>query len=76
MKACEDHFNWYYPECVNTNDHKTVMCSPVFPFGYVAPTGEASGAMELSKVEEDTIRGDTAELKIFSRCNRRIIKGC
>jgi len=65
VKACEDHFNWYYPECVNTNDHKTVMCPPVFPFGYVAPTGEASGAMELSKVEEDTIRGDTAELKIF-----------
>ncbi|XP_074629659.1 uncharacterized protein LOC141887284 [Acropora palmata] len=64
-KACEEHFNWYYPECVNTNDHKTVMCPPVFPFGYVAPTGEASGAMELSKVEEDTIRGDTAELKIF-----------
>lgn len=65
VKACEDHFNWYYPECVNTNDHKTVMCPPVFPFGYVAPTGKASGAKELSKVEEDTIRGDTAELKIF-----------
>ena len=65
VEACGDHFNRNYPECVNTNHHETVMCPPVFPFGYVAPTGQASGAMKLSKVEEDTKRGDTAELKIF-----------
>ena len=65
VEACGDHFKRNYPECINTNHHETVMCPPVFRYGYVAPTGEASGAMKLSKVEEDTIRGYTAELKIF-----------
>ena len=65
VEACEDHFNRIYPECVNSTHHETVMCPPVFPFGYVAPTGQASGAKALTRVEEDTIRGDNAELKIF-----------
>ena len=64
-KSCEDHFNRIYPECENSTNHETVMCPPVFPFGYVAPTCQASGAKALSKVEEDTIRGGNAELKIF-----------
>lgn len=64
-KACEDHFARIYPECVNSEDHGTVMCPLVFSFGYVAPTGEASGATALSKIEQDTLRGDEAELKIF-----------
>ena len=64
-KACEDHFARIYPECVNSEDHGTVMCPPVFSFGYVAPTGQASGATALSKIEQDTLRGDDAELKIF-----------
>ena len=54
-----------YSECVNSEDHGTVMCPPVFSFGYVAPTGRASGATALSKIEQDTLRGDEAELKIF-----------
>ena len=54
-----------YSECVNSEDHGTVMCPPVFSFGYVAPTDRASGATALSKIEQDTIRGDEAELKIF-----------
>lgn len=54
-----------YSECVNSEDHGTVMCPPVFSLGYVAPTGRASGARELSKIEQDTVRGDEAELKIF-----------
>ena len=64
-KACEDNFARIYPECVNSEDHGTVMCPPVFSFGYVAPTGQASGATALSKIEQDTLRGDDAELKIF-----------
>ena len=54
-----------YSECVNSEDHGTVMCPPVFSLGYVAPTGRASGARELSKIEQDTVRDDEAELKIF-----------
>ena len=65
MKACEDHFSRIYPECVNSEDHKTIMCPPVFPFGYTAPTGEASGATWLTDMERKHVNGDTAELKIF-----------
>jgi len=65
VKVCVDHFSWLYPECVNPTEHGTVMCPPVFSFDYTAPTGEASGATPLKEVEEATIRGDTAELKIF-----------
>ena len=65
VKACEDHFSRMYPECVNSTDHETIMCPLVFPFGYVAPTGQASGAIPLTNIEKDHINGDTAELKIF-----------
>ena len=41
------------------------MCPPVFSFGYVAPTDRASGTTALSKIEQDTFRGDEAELEIF-----------
>jgi len=64
-KACEDHFARIYPKCVNLEDHGTVMCPPVFSFKYVAPTGQASGATALSKIEQDTLRGDDTELKVF-----------
>lgn len=67
VKASEDHLKRIYPECVNSTHHETVMCPPVFPFGYVSPTGQASGATELTKIEEDAIRGDIAELEIFQR---------
>ena len=65
VKCCDDHFNGIYPECENSTNHGTVMCPPVFPFEYVAPTYQASGAKAFTKVEEDTIRGGNAELKIF-----------
>lgn len=65
VKACEDHFSRIYPDYVNSEDHDTVMCPPVFPFGYVAPTGKASGATSLTDIEKASIDGDTAELKIF-----------
>ena len=65
LKACEDNFSRVYPECVNSYDHGTIMCPAAFPFGYVAPRGEASGATPLSVIEEKTINGDAAELKIF-----------
>ena len=65
MKACKHHFNRIYPDFVNSEDHDTVMCPPVFPFGYVAPTGQASGSFALTEIEKSSIAGDTAELKIF-----------
>ena len=65
VEACEDYFNRIYPQCVNSTHHETVMCPPVFRFGYVAPTGQASGAKALTNKEEDSIQGDNAELKIF-----------
>ena len=41
------------------------MCPPVFRGTYISPTGEASGAVELTKVEEGSVKGDFAELQIF-----------
>ena len=64
MEDCEKNFKKIYPKCVNSTDHGTVMYPPVFPFGYDAPTGQASGAKALTDLEKDTIRGDNAELKI------------
>ena len=51
--------------CVNLSAHETVMLPPAFSFGNVTPTGQASGEKALTKIEEDTIRGENAELKIF-----------
>lgn len=65
VKACEDHFSRIFSDYVNSEDHDTVMCPVVFPFGYVAPTGQASSANPLSDIEKASIDGDTAELKIF-----------
>lgn len=65
VKVCVDHFSWLHPECVNSTDHGTVMCPPVFSFDYTAPTGEASGATPLSELEEASIRANKAERKIF-----------
>ena len=65
LKACEDNFSRLYPECLNSSDHGTIMCPAAFPFGYVAPRGEASGAIRTKRIEEDAFTGDAAELKIF-----------
>lgn len=65
VQACEDHFSRIYPDYVDSSDHDTVMCPAVFPFGYIAPTGQASGAIPLTNMEKASIDGDNAELKIF-----------
>ena len=65
VQACEDHFSRIYPNYVDSSDHDTVMCPAVFPFGYIAPTGQASGAIPLTNMEKASIDGDNAELKIF-----------
>lgn len=65
LKVCEDHFSRIYPDYVNTMDHETVMCPPAFPFEYIAPTGEASGAIPLADIEKVNIEGDSAELQLF-----------
>ena len=65
VQACEDHFSRIYPDYVDSSDHDTVMCPSVFPFGYIAPTGQASGATPLNNIEKASIDGDNAELKIY-----------
>ena len=65
MQTCKDHFSRIYPDYVDKSDHDTVMCPSAFPFGYTAPTGQASGAIPLKNIEKASIDGDNAELKIF-----------
>ena len=43
---------------------------PVFPVRYIAPTGQASGAVRLTKSEEQDVKGDEAELKLFHAFER------
>ena len=68
-QACEAYFllsfSRMYPDYVDSSDHDTVMCPSAFPFGYIAPTGQASGATPLNNIEKASIDGDNAELKIF-----------
>lgn len=64
-QACEAYFSRIYPDYVDSSDHDTVMCPSAFPFGYIAPTGQASGATSLNNIEKASIDGDNAELKIF-----------
>ena len=65
VQACKEHFSRIYPQYVDSSDHDTVMCPSVFSFGYIAPTGQASGATPLNDIEKASIDGDNAELKIF-----------
>lgn len=64
-QACEAYFSGIHPDYVDSSDHDTVMCPSAFPFGYIAPTGQASGATPLNNIEKASIHGDNAELKIF-----------
>ena len=43
---------------------------PLFPVRYIAPTGQASGAVQLTKSEEQDVKGDEAELKLFNALER------
>lgn len=65
VQACEEHFSRIYPEYVDSSYHDTVMCPSAFPFGYIAPTGQASGATPVNNMEKASTDGDNAELKIF-----------
>ena len=62
-QACEAYLNRLWPDW-KTSD-RTYMFPPAFPFRYAAPTGDASGAVGISKSEELDIKGDSAELLIF-----------
>ena len=74
VEVSKQHFTSLYPQLADFSEHMhgTVMCPSIFTFGYKAPIGEASGATPLSTIEEGSLRGDTAELKIFKmleKCN-------
>ena len=72
VEVSKQQFTSLYPQLADFGEHGTVMCPPIFSFGYKAPIGKASGAASLSRIEEDSLRGDTAELKIFKmleKCN-------
>ena len=62
-ERCEKYLTNLWPDW-KTND-RTYMFPPVFPCRYISPTGEASGAVKLSKAEIDCVKGDFAELQIF-----------
>ena len=57
--ACDASLCRLFPEWKRTD--RTYMFPPIFPFRYIAPTGEASGAVPLSK----DVKGDEAELRMF-----------
>ena len=62
-ERCEKYLTNLWPDW-KTND-RTYMFPPVFPCRYISPTGEASGAVKLTKAEIDCVKGDFAELQIF-----------
>ena len=62
-QACEAYLNRLWPDWKISD--RTYMFPPAFPFRYTAPTGDASGAVGISKSEELDIKGDSAELPIF-----------
>ena len=62
-QACEAYLNRLWPDWKKSD--RTYMFPPAFPFRYTAPTGDASGAVGISKSEELDIKGDSAELPIF-----------
>ena len=66
--ACDLYLSRLWPDW-KTND-RTLMFPPAFPFRYTAPTGDASGAVRLSKSEEVDVKGDKAELQIFRSLDR------
>ena len=74
VEVSKHHFTSLCPHycyCCNS-EHGTVMCPPIFSFEYKAPIGKASGATPLLQTEEGSLRGDTAERKIFKmleKCN-------
>ena len=66
--ACDSYFTRLFPDWKSSD--KTYMFPPCFPSRYLAPTGEASGAVPLTKSEEVDLKGDLAELKVFRTLDR------
>ena len=62
-EGCEKYLTRLWPDW-KTNV-RTYMFPPVFHCCYISPTGEASGAVKLTKAEIDSMKGDFAELQIF-----------
>lgn len=62
-ERCEKYLTNLWPDW-KTND-RTYMFPPVFSCRYISPTGEASGAVKLTKAEIECVKGDFAELQIF-----------
>lgn len=67
VEVSKQHFTSLYPQLTlaDFSEYGTVMCPPIFSFEYKAPIGKASGATPLLQIEEDSLRGDTAEREIF-----------
>ena len=67
-ECCEEYLTGRWPDW-KKND-RTYMSPPFFRCRYISPTGDASGAVELTKTEEGYMRGDFAELQIFQCLER------
>lgn len=61
--ACIEYVSNYCKEWHKLD--RAFFFPPAFPTRYIAPTGKASGAVSLSRSEEQDVKGDEAELKVF-----------
>ena len=68
--ACLEYLKENFPELKSWTSNKTYLFPPCFKNCNLAPTGEASGAMPLKKIEEDVNRGDDAERKVFNALDK------
>ena len=67
-ECCEQYLTGRWPDW-KTND-RTYMIPPCFKRNYISPTGDASGAVELTETLKGYIKGDSAELQIFQCLER------
>ena len=67
-ECCEEYLTRRWPDW-KTND-RTYMIPPCFKRNYISPTGDASGAVELTETLKGYIKGDSAELQIFQCLER------
>ena len=67
-ECCEQYLTRRWPDW-KTND-RTYMIPPCFKRNYISPTGDASGAVELTETLKGYIKGDSAELQIFQCLER------
>ena len=67
-KCCEEYLTGRWPDWKTNN--RTYMIPPCFKRNYISPTGDASGAVELTETLKGYIKGDSAELQIFQCLER------